>query len=703
MANGERARFFTTSRVAFFALALLLTSLPSLLFIDLLYRTTMNGSKIVLIVLFVILIANVAWGATHAIVGFCLRRVNARFGVIEASLDNVDKEGIELASCAIALPIYNEDPKRVFAGIRTMYESLQRTGRVESFDIFILSDSTSPERWVQEEEAWATMCRDLDAFGRINYRRRAINKDRKAGNLHEFCEDWGGRYRYMLTLDADSVMSGEDIVKLSMMMELNPKAGLIQTAPRVVYGESLWGRVQQFANRFYGAIFMDGLNFWQQGGGNYWGHNAIIRMSAFMEFCALPDLPGKEPFGGKILSHDFVEAALMQKAGYEVWLAREIGGTYEEGPQDVAEHVKRDRRWCQGNLQHIWLLFSKGLMPTSRVHLANGIMSYASSLFWLLFLALGGIVAYNHERSELTLFPVPGFTNVVDVSIQQHAEILAVVTFSMLFLSKALAIIDALLTKDRCRRFGGFFQAVVSVLIECLVSIFVAPIFMICHSRFVVSTALGKGIVWNTQNRNAGDGMPFSDAVRNHWELVVIGGIVAFVSSRIDPYFFWWLSPVWGGLIFSPMTSYLLSKPSIGRGLERSRLLMSPEEVDTKEELIACKKYTKEAEELGEESDPMRGFRRALIDPYINAIRVSIAQSNPVEQGGSSLKTNWQVRLLWEGAESLEDKERKEILNTPSLLEELYQTLWTIDPKDLHESWKNEISAFSLRMPIAST
>ncbi|MCH6257111.1 glucans biosynthesis glucosyltransferase MdoH [Puniceicoccaceae bacterium K14] len=695
MGKVRKERFLNANRISFFLLALLLTSLPSILFIDLMYRTAYSFEKIVFTVLFVILMCNVGWGSAHAISGFILRRLNLRRGNIESTIDGIDitDEGLELASCVIALPVYNEDPKRVFAGVRAMYESLERTGKSEYFDFFILSDSTNSERWVEEEEAWATLCRDLDAFGRINYRRRLINKDRKAGNIHEFCEDWGKRYRYMVTLDADSVMSGDDLVKLSLMMERNPQAGLIQTAPRVVYGESLWGRVQQFANRFYGPVFMDGLNFWQQGNGNYWGHNAIIRMAAFMEYCALPDLPGKEPFGGKILSHDFVEAALMRKAGYEVWLARELGGTYEEGPQDLVEHVVRDRRWCQGNLQHIWLLFSKGLLPGSRTHLANGIMSYAASLFWLAFLILGGILAYNQERSQLTIFPVQGFTNVLDITIREHGELVAAITFTMLFFSKGLAVLDSFLTKGRNRRFGGGLKAVMSVVIESVVSIFVAPLFMLYHSRFVVSTALGKGITWKTQNRGAGSGLKLYQAFLQHWDMVFWGGVAVVAAKQINPYFFWWLSPVWFGLLMAPVSSCLLSKPSIGGWLRRTQILATPEEIEPEQSIVECEKIANAPSGETKEEWEYPGFMKALLDPYVNAIRVHMAQEVDSENREKP-HPGLSDRLLEMGAGALNDKERKSVLSDPTMLESLYRMLWTVDPDRLHPSWKSMIADY---------
>ncbi len=682
----------STRRLVFFTLALLLASVPSVLFADFLWRLGFSIPQIVLLALFVILISNVAWGATHAIVGFALRRIRRRTGRIEASLENDLDVEEALPPVAIAMPVYNEDTSRVMAGLKAMYLALEKTGKGESFDFFVLSDSTDPEKWVREEYVWSLLCRKLKAFGRIHYRRRKVNTDKKAGNLLEFCQDWGRRYRYMITLDADSLMGGEELVNLVRIMERNHNVGICQTAPRIVFGESFWGRLQQFSNRFYGPVFMAGLNSWQQGDGNYWGHNAIIRMAPFMEHCALPDLPGREPFGGKILSHDFVEAALMRRAGYEVWLAGEYEGSYEEGPQDIIEHAVRDRRWCQGNLQHVWLLFSRGLMPSSRIHLANGILGYASSLFWLMFLILGGILAYNRERSGLTLLPESGFANFWELTIAQHAILLAGFTFALLFLPKVLGLLDGWVEHGRAKGFGGRIRILLSVVIETIVSAFVAPVFMIYHSGFVVATMLGKGVSWTTQKRVAGKGLRFVDALRAHKYHILAGIVVLYLSQSISTAFSLWMSPIWLGLSFAPLTSFVLSKPSFGRLLHRTGILLIPEELKEPEVLSLARLGEQEFSELEEFSGSFSNFERAAVDPYVNAVRVAMARKT---KSANPVPKDLVVQALKKGAESLSIADRKQILDCPDALLSLYDRIWLDDPKSLHGSWSRAIATFT--------
>src|SRR5439155_734649 len=299
-----------------------------------------------------------------------------------------------------------EEPvERVFAGLQAIHRSLARAGALDRFHFFVLSDSANPSAAVREEEAWFDWCRAVGGFGRIFYRRRKVRLERKSGNVADFCRRWGRRYRYMVMLDADSLMTGETVVRLVELMERHPGVGMIQTAPAAVNRSSLFARVQQFASRVYGPMFAAGLHYWQLGDGQYWGHNTIVRVEPFMDHCALPRLPGREPLGGEILSHDFVEAALMGRAGWSLWLAYDLGGSYEETPSTLLEEMKRDRRWCQGNLQHLRLLFTEGLFGAHRALFLNGALSYMSALLWFVFLTLSTVEALATALREPEYFP----------------------------------------------------------------------------------------------------------------------------------------------------------------------------------------------------------------------------------------------------------------------------------------------------------
>jgi membrane glycosyltransferase len=287
-----------------------------------------------LFLLFSLLLAQLVYGFTMAMTGYLLLRKDGD----PARINNTLPPGIfmdKLASTAVVIPIFNEDPGRVFQGLRVMYESLQKTGAGQSFDFFVLSDSNNLNNWIAEEKAWLELCKQTQGFGRIFYRKRRVALHNKSGNIADFCRRWGSSFRYMIVLDADSVMTGPALVRLVNLMEQNPRAGLIQTDSKAVLGKTLFQRIIQFTIEVYGPLFKAGANYWQLGSGNFWGHNAIIRLKPFMKHCAIPELDESSPLGRRILSHDTIEAALMRRSGYMVWFAYDLDGSFEENPPDL--------------------------------------------------------------------------------------------------------------------------------------------------------------------------------------------------------------------------------------------------------------------------------------------------------------------------------------------------------------------------------
>ncbi|HSW27496.1 MAG TPA: glucans biosynthesis glucosyltransferase MdoH, partial [Burkholderiaceae bacterium] len=248
------------------------------------------------------------------------------------------------ARTALVMPICNEDIVEVFAGLRATCESLAATGAMKLFDVFVLSDTADPALRAAEQRAWArlrTMLGDSEGAqgSRLFYRWRKRRTKRKSGNVADFCRRWGRSYRYMVVLDADSTMSGDTLVELVRLMEQHPRAGIIQTLPQIARPGTLHARAQQFASRVSGRLFALGMAWWQLGDAHYWGHNAILRMQPFMRHCGLARLPGRGALAGEILSHDFVEAALMGRAGYEVWLAPQLDGSWEQSPSNLLDEL----------------------------------------------------------------------------------------------------------------------------------------------------------------------------------------------------------------------------------------------------------------------------------------------------------------------------------------------------------------------------
>ncbi len=228
---------------------------------------------------------------------------SALAGLLPARRIRLESRPAQATRTALVMPIYNEDPQRTTAGLRAMAEGLAKLGAADGFEIVIVSDTTQPDAWIRETHAVCLLREALRDTMPVWYRRRWRNTGRKVGNLHEFIERWGARYDFMITLDADSLIEADTLVRLQQAMQADPELGLLQTVPRLVGRQSLYARLQQFSSFLYGSPTARGVAAWSGNEGNYWGHNAIIRMAAFAGSCGLPELSGRKPFGGHILSH----------------------------------------------------------------------------------------------------------------------------------------------------------------------------------------------------------------------------------------------------------------------------------------------------------------------------------------------------------------------------------------------------------------
>jgi membrane glycosyltransferase len=612
-------------------------------------------------------------------------------------------------STAIVFPICNENTVRVYEGLRATYESLEKTGELERFDFFILSDSTDPDKWVEEEQRWCDLVRELDALGRIYYRRRLNNEGSKSGNVRDFLNAWGRRYRYFMVCDADSVMRGETIVDLVKLMEAHPGVGLIQTVPALVNAESLFGRIQQFANRLYAPLFIAGLNYWALDFGNYWGHNALIRTEPFMQFCDLPQLPGRRPFGGQILSHDFVEAALLSRENWGIWFAYDLEGSYEEAPQGIIENARRERRWCQGNLQHGMVLFAKGLRGVSRLHLMLGICGYLAGPLWLLFLITFNWIHWYQKNTGLSDITLPAFNPyLANWSGTAHALLVFVICMVVIMLPKALALIDLAFDGKRRRAFGGLAHTTLGVVGETIFSTLHAPLLMLWHTQFVITNLLGVSVGWAPQKR-AADGGAWVSAVRRHWWHTLVGLVWGVFMWQLDRTLFWWFTPVLAGMVLSIPLSVFTSRRSLGARARKMDLFLTPEETAPPPELVALRARMK-VHEITEDTTPRHphaGLAEAVLDPYVNAIHVSLLrekQLNPVyaEQLAKLGVGSGEVRalgekLLAQGPDKLTAAERLLILADAHGLVWLHQQAWLRPDELLAPWWKAMIREFSSR------
>ncbi len=682
----EMAGRLQRRRISYFSIVFAFTSIGTVLMFDLLRKGGFDPLEWCILALFIPLFYHLTASLVLAMIGLyvVVRRRGNPLSLIR-TLPQREEDMPAPASTAIVMPIYNEDVSRVFEGLRVIFRDLEKTGQIGAFDFFVLSDSDDTNKWVEEEAAWLELCRQLNGFGKIFYRKRRQAINRKSGNIADFCRRWGKRYRYMLVLDADSIMSGDALLKMVRLMEINPTVGILQTAPRLVNGETFFSRVFQFASRAYGPIFVAGLNYWQVGEANFWGHNAIIRLKPFIENCALPDLPGKEPFGGRILSHDFVEAALMRKAGYYVCLAPEIGGSYEEGPPTLIDHLKRDRRWCQGNMQHFWLLWAKGWSPIHRLLLAHGIMSYAASPLWFLFLIMGTFQAFSGRQ--------PG-----GPEITLRALILLGFTLVLLFLPKVVSCLWVLATRERSNEFGGRTGFCISVALETLFFVVMAPIMMIFHTRFVFLTILGQGVRWVTQRRQAD--ADWRESILTFKGVTFFGIIWGICTYIVSPHLFLWLLPVLMGLWLAVPFSIATSSVPLGQRARKAGIFVIPEESQPDWVLKQLAENIEKAHKRIRPIDELHkdyGLLLACLDPYINALHLSLLRQrkNPPPESKDYFD-RIRTKLLHEGPKALSSKDKAALLYDHDSVQWLHQKLWCSAGPEIAPWWQLAIRQYNV-------
>jgi len=572
-------------RALFFGMTFFSAMLAGALMFDIVKANGLTGLETAGLVLFISLFTWIAGAFWTAVAGFVIQMRGRDPHVIHSDEAN---SVVLHGRTALVMPVYNEEPSRVLAGIEAIWRSLGKQADKGAFDFFILSDTRKPEIAELEEKGWSYLVSRLDAAGRIFYRRRPKNTHRKAGNIEDFVRNWGGAYDYMLVLDADSIMTGHAIVTLAKLMDVHPDAGIMQSLPTPAGRDSLFARLVQFAARLNGLMLSSGLAFWQLGEANYWGHNAIIRLRAFAEHCALPILPGKPPLGGEILSHDFVEAAFMRRAGFKVWMVPDLEGSYEEVPSNIIDYAARDRRWAQGNLQHFGVMPMRGLHWLSRIHMLTGILAYATSPIWLLVLVLSSVVTCLEAIQGHQYFEPGAYTLFPAWPESRDGEIASLlgVTILVLLLPKVLGFTLALSNRVTRKAFGGAPRLALSMLIEQVFSMLLAPSMMIYHSMFVISTLAGIPVVWNAQER--GDrGITFTESFLRHKWHVVLGLVWGAIILTFAPSFIYWMLPVLIGLLLSAPLAVWTSRAGAGRRLRAWGLLLTPEESNTPEELAS--------------------------------------------------------------------------------------------------------------------
>ncbi|HEX2825781.1 MAG TPA: glucans biosynthesis glucosyltransferase MdoH [Burkholderiales bacterium] len=497
-------------------------------------------------------------GFWNAVIGFALMAfARDPAGWVAPHLRRISgHEKIE-SSTALLVCVRNEDVKRLERNLEWMAEGLAATGQAQWFHLYLLSDSDRPEIVAEEERVADALAARFGHTFTVTYRRRDERTGFKAGNIRDFCERWGRLHHYAIVLDADSVMTPAAMLRLVRIMQVEPRIGILQTLVTALPSASGFARVFQFGMRLGMRSYTLGAASWQGDCGPYWGHNAILRLAPFTEHCDLPLLPGKPPLGGHVLSHDQIEAVLMRRAGFEVRVLPLEDGSWEENPPSLPEFVRRDLRWCQGNMQYFHLLTMPGLRPLSRVQVALAIAMYAGSPAWLGFMALG-LVRDAPFRADLGM-------------------VLLATTLVMTFAPK-LATLAHVLSRGALRRaYGGTLRTLASFLIETLFSVLLAPVAAVSVTLFLAGLPFGRTIGWNAQQRDA-EGVSFALALRCFWPQTLLGLAFGVALWLVAPGALWLGAPVIAGLAGSIPFAMLSAHPRLGRALGAAGLCRVPEE-----------------------------------------------------------------------------------------------------------------------------
>lgn len=565
-----------------------------------------------------------------------------------------------LPRSALIMPVYHESAEHVFAAVAAMRESLRQSPGGEALEIFILSDSRDPALAAEEERAFRRIAASTDRNIPVFYRRRVHNHRQKLGNLSEFFERWGHRYEYVVVVDADSLMAGETIVELLQRLHASPQVALLQAPIVPIGGETLFARALQFASSLCGPLFTCGLSRWSGPDGNYYGHNAAIRVKAFLSSCALPALKGQPPFGGHIMSHDFVEAALLCREGWEVRIASDLGRSFEGLPPTLPEYVARDRRWCQGNFQHLRVAVARGLRPMSRLHLLLGVAAYLAGPAWLVFLLLG--MGLGQNASPITLEMRLG---------------LAVCTALVLLGPPLLGLIQNLRDRGSRQAHGGAIRLVFSVGFGILLAAVLAPLLMLHHARIVLKILFGRAVGWGSQRRHSKSAL--GSIIRSEGTTTLLG-LTGFLAL-----FFWapellgWLAPIWGPWSLAIPIAALASSRRAGAVARRLGLMWVPAE--TAPDLLIG--MTQEFRTLTA-PDRAAGFRDLVLDPVLLSAHLSLIEGT-LPLASPEQIAELRLRALRTGPAALSERDRELLSSDPGAMRWLHREAWRHWPV---ESWQ---------------
>jgi membrane glycosyltransferase len=514
-------------------------------------------------------------GFWNALIGLCIDLFsrNPLRVVYRAAADVSIDHPIE-SSTAVLLCVRNEQPARLVRNIETLGSGLIAAAEAHAFHIYVLSDTSDDFIAAEEAQAFEQLRQQWAGQLILTYRRRSNNEGFKAGNIKDFCERWGDAHDFALVLDADSLMGASAVRRLVLMMQADPRLGILQGLVVGLPATSAFTRLFQFGMRLGMRSFTLGSAWWQGDCGPYWGHNAVIRLAAFKAHCDLPVWKDRRGRLQHVLSHDQLEAVLMRRAGYEVRVYPLEDESFEENPPNLIDFVARDLRWCAGNMQYWRFLTLPGLKLTSRIQLLLAMFMFLGAPAWLVLLGCIGWLGHQSLSGSLTLQ-------------WQWLGYVIYATALMAFLPKLAASIGVLMRPTSRSRFGGAFRFMFSLCIEFVFSALITSILWVSQTVLLAGLPFGKRISWGAQNRDE-QSISWSTAIRAFGLHLLVG--LCFAGLWLGASGAMWLVVFYfiGGMLLAIPLAVLTSKRSVGAFFSRWRLAAIAEEFDPPAVLRPC-------------------------------------------------------------------------------------------------------------------
>jgi len=524
--------------------------------------------SMLLFVVFLIYTPSLAIPFWNSVVGFVL--IHGTRDALDVVCHAAKRAGADdpiVGRVAVAMALHDEDATRAFAHFRTVMAALDRTGHGHAFDYHVLSDSSDTDVMAIEEREFQTWCAEGTNADRLFYRRRANAEGFKGGNVYDFCENEGKKYEILVLLDADSLMSGDRIINMVQIMQANPDLGLLQSLSVGLPSSSLFARVFQFGHRQAMRCFSMGATWWQGDSCHTWGHNCAMRVRPFVEYCRPLKLTGEPPFGGPMICHDQIEAALLHRASYAIRFLPMEGGSYEGNPPALPEFLARHVRWCQGNLQNLRLLNMPKLTALSRFHLAYVALKFigAAAMVALVMLAVIAAAAWPDNASNTNSLHVLYFTCLL-----------------MYFAPRLLGITDAMIRFRRA--YGGAARLLTGGFAEIILTFLLAPVAMVAATSCALTLPLGYALRWDPQKRDSYR-VSWADAFAGLWHATALGVVLLLALMIAAPGSILWFVPFLASLILAVPFAVLTSSPGLGACAARWKLFATPEEIETPAEI----------------------------------------------------------------------------------------------------------------------